>query len=174
MPETIRYANVTLASIIGSQNRGWCLVYAATTRNTWYITEPHRELGGDVVLRSGSLQAAQQREAVGTTDGYSRPDRNGAMVQMIEMLLLFEVLLRVYRGNGCAARGPAGFVQSALTRRIFLSDGNVEATSNTREKSRNPLCKIPEFQSFAPYKNFNNNVHQHTGDGFIKCHELLD
>ena len=39
----------------------------------------------------------------------------------------------IYRGNACSAREPAVFVRSVLTRRIVLSDGNVNATSNTRE-----------------------------------------
>ena len=61
------------------------------------------------------------------------------MVQMSEMPIFFEVDLCLNRGNGCAARGPAVLVRSALTSRIFLLDGNVDATSNTREKSRKPL-----------------------------------
>ena len=61
------------------------------------------------------------------------------MVQLMGNLLFSEVLLCIYRGHGSAAHGPAVFVRSALTRRIVLTEGNVDATSNTREMSRNPL-----------------------------------
>ena len=64
------------------------------------------------------------------------------VVQMIEVPIFFLVLC-LYRSNGCAARGPAGFVRSALARRIFVSDGNVDATSNTREKPRKASEKYP-------------------------------
>ena len=45
------------------------------------------------------------------------------IVQMMERPVFLEVLLCIYRDNGCAARGPAEFFPSALTRRIFMSDG---------------------------------------------------
>ena len=72
-----------------------------------------------------------------------------ALVQMMEKLLFFELLLCIYCGNGCAARGPAGFIRSALTRRIVLSDGNVDVTSNTQEKLQNPSEKLQLFPSFG-------------------------
>ena len=51
----------------------------------------------------------------------------------------------IYNGNGYAARGPAGFVRSTLTMRIFCI-GRVSTRSVIREKRHeNPSEKYPDF-----------------------------
>ena len=45
-----------------------------------------------------------------------------SMVQTIHIWVPFEVVLRLYRSNGCAAHGSAVSKRSALTRHIFISD----------------------------------------------------
>ena len=87
--------------------------------------------------------------AIGTCEGVSEMNATKhstachyviiSMVQMMEKMIYSEVLLCIYSSNGCTARGPAGFFRLALTRRIVLLDGNVNATSSKREKSRKPL-----------------------------------
>ena len=61
---------------------------------------------------------------------------------MMERLLFFEVLLCGYRSNGCAARGPAGFFLSALTRRNFRRTGMWIRPVIRKKSHKNPLKNI--------------------------------
>ena len=79
------------------------------------------------------------------------------MVQMMERPIFFEVVLCGYRGNGCASRGPAVLVRSALMRRIFCRNG-MWMRAVLREKiHENPSEKYRRFHHLHHMSTENRN-----------------
>ena len=98
---------------------GVCAVYLSTSRKRKRNLQKNRPTNWKMVL----LETRKKKKTETTGMFLLAPPHLILLLQLIEMPVFFEVGLCLYRGNGCAAREPAGFVQSALTRRIFLSYG---------------------------------------------------